>query len=97
MPRASRKLPEAERAIIATAPSSISICSLAATRRRTTAISSREGRAKSKRWQRSAIVGITLWASVVARTKTVFGGGSSSVFRKAFHASLVNMWASSMM
>ncbi len=55
------------------------------------------GRWKSKRWQRSAIVAITLCDSVVARTKTVFGGGSSSVFRKAFQASLVSMCASSRM
>ena len=63
----------------------------------TSAICSSEGRWKSKRWQRSMIVGITFWGSVVARTKTVLGGGSSSVFRKAFQASLVSMWASSRM
>ena len=87
----------AERAISATAPSSISIPSAAETRRTTSAICSSEGRWKSKRWQRSTIVGITFCGSVVARTKTVFGGGSSRVLRKAFHASLVSMWASSRM
>ena len=87
----------AERAIAATAPSSISIDSASATRRTTSAICSSEGRWKSKRWQRSTIVGITLCGSVVQSTKTVFGGGSSSVFRKAFHASRVSMCASSRM
>ena len=43
------------------------------------------------------MVAITFWGSVVARTKAVLGGGSSSVFRKAFHASLVSMCASSRM
>ena len=42
--------------------------------------------AKSKRWQRSTTVGRTFWASVVASTKIVEGGGSSSVLRNAFHA-----------
>ena len=97
MPSASRKLPEAARAIIAVAPGSISIPSAAETRSRTSEICSSEGRWKSKRWQRSAIVAITLWDSVVASTKTVFGGGSSRVLRKAFQASLVSMWASSRM
>ncbi len=60
-------------------------------------MSSALGRRKSKRWQRSATVGRTFWASVVASTKTVFGGGSSSVLRKAFHAAVVIMWASSRM
>ena len=97
VPSASRKLPEAERAIIAVAPLSTSIPSAAETRPSTSEICSIEGRWKSKRWQRSAIVAITLCASVVARTKTVFGGGSSSVLRKAFQASLVSMCASSRM
>jgi formiminotetrahydrofolate cyclodeaminase len=52
---------------------------------------------KSKRWQRSATVGRILLASVVASTKTVFGGGSSSVLRNAFHACVVSMCASSRM
>ena len=97
VPSASRKLPVAERAIRATAPSSTSIDSAAATRLTTSAICSREGRWKSKRWQRSTIVAITFWGSVVARTKAVCGGGSSRVLRKAFHASLVSMCASSRM
>ena len=44
------------------------------------------GRLKSKRWQRSTTVGSTLLASVVASTKIVCGGGSSSVLRNAFQA-----------
>jgi hypothetical protein len=43
------------------------------------------------------IVAGTLCASVVARTKTTCCGGSSSVFRNAFHAAVVSMWASSRM
>jgi hypothetical protein len=35
--------------------------------------------------------------SVVARIKTTFAGGSSSVLRKASLASLESWWASSMM
>jgi len=80
---------------IAGSGSAMSSCS--ETRFSTLAICSSEGRWKSKRWQRSAIVGITLCASVVARTKAVLGGGSSRVFRKAFQASLVSMCASSRM
>ena len=60
-------------------------------------ICSTVGRVKSKRWQRSTTVGSTLLASVVASTKIVFGGGSSSVLRNAFHACDESMWASSRM
>ena len=97
MPIASRKLPLAERAIIASARSSASISSAAAMRFSTVVICSSDGRWKSNRWQRSTIVASTLWASVVASTKVVRGGGSSSVFRKAFHAWPESMWASSRM
>ena len=86
MPSASRKLPVAARAIIPTAGSGSSMPSSPATRSSTAAICSSEGRRKSKRWQRSTIVAGTLCASVVASTKTMCGGGSSSVFRKAFQA-----------
>ena len=55
------------------------------------------GRWKSKRWQRSTTVAGTFCASVVASTNTVFGGGSSSVFRNAFHAACESMCASSRM
>ena len=63
----------------------------------TVAICSTVGRAKSKRWQRSTTVGRTFWASVVARTKIVCGGGSSSVLRNAFQACGESMCASSRM
>ena len=79
------------------ASSEISICSASATRRRTPAICAAAGRAKSKRWQRSTTVGRTLLASVVASTKIVCGGGSSSVLRNAFHAAVESMCASSRM
>jgi DNA polymerase-3 subunit gamma/tau len=68
-----------------------------ATRRNTEPIWRTLGRPKSKRWQRSTTVGRTLLASVVASTKIVFGGGSSSVLRNAFHAAGVSMCASSRM
>ena len=97
MPSASRKLPVAWRAMSATAPCSMLICSVAATRPTTVATCSTVGRPKSKRWQRSTTVGSTFWASVVASTKIVRGGGSSSVLRNAFHAWGESMWASSRM
>ena len=77
--------------------SRISISSASATRRSTPAICGTLGRAKSNRWQRSTTVGSTLFASVVASTKIVCGGGSSSVFRNAFHAAVDSMCASSRM
>ncbi|MNY07090.1 hypothetical protein D3C86_1398760 [compost metagenome] len=52
---------------------------------------------KSKRWQREMTVGSTLWTSVVASTKTRFGGGSSMVLSRALNAALLSMWTSSMM
>ncbi len=52
---------------------------------------------KSNRWHRERMVGSSLWGSVVARTKMTWGGGSSSVLRRALEASLVSMWTSSMM
>ena len=97
MPSASRNEPVAERAISAHASSGISIPSASATRRSTPAICCCVGRAKSNRWQRSTTVGRTLFASVVASTKIVCGGGSSSVLRNAFHAAVESMCASSRM
>ena len=52
---------------------------------------------KSNRWHREMMVGGRRSGSVVARTNTLWGGGSSSVFRNALKASLVSAWASSMM
>ena len=97
MPSASRNEPVAERAISAVASSGITICSASATRRSTSVICVIVGRPKSKRWQRSTTVGRTLLASVVASTKIVCGGGSSSVLRNAFHAAVESMCASSRM
>ena len=87
----------AERATAATASGGISIDSACAARRTTDAICSTVGRWKSKRWQRSTTVAGTFCASVVASTNTVFGGGSSSVFRNAFQAAVESMCASSRM
>ena len=57
-------------------------------------------RRKSKRWSRDKI-GAAVFAifcgSVVANTNTTRGGGSSRIFRSAFHASRVSMCASSTM
>ena len=68
-----------------------------ALRATTVAICSTVGRWKSKRWQRSTTVAGTFWASVVASTKIVLGGGSSSVLRNAFQAAVESMCASSRM
>ena len=97
MPSASRNEPVAERAISAAASGETSSCSASATLRSTPAICGTLGRAKSNRWQRSTTVGSTLFASVVASTKIVCGGGSSSVLRNAFHAAVESMCASSRM
>ena len=98
MPSASRNEPVAERAISAHASSGIAIASASATRRSTVGdLGHASGGAKSKRWQRSTTVGSTLLASVVASTKIVCGGGSSSVLRNAFHAAVESMCASSRM
>ncbi len=87
----------AARATAAAASGGISIPSARAARLTTPAICSTVGRWKSKRWQRSTTVAGTFCASVVASTNTVSGGGSSSVFRNAFHAACESMWASSRM
>jgi hypothetical protein len=52
---------------------------------------------KSKRWQRESTVAGILRGSVVASTKTTWGGGSSSVLRKALNAGPESMWTSSTM
>ena len=60
-------------------------------------MSALETRRKSNLWTRERTVSGTLCGSVVASTNSTCAGGSSSVFRKAFHASVVSMCASSMM
>ena len=54
-------------------------------------------RRKLKRWHRDRMVSGTSWTSVVAKTKTTRGGGSSRVLRRALKAAVDNMWTSSMM
>ena len=51
----------------------------------------------SKCWVRLRMVGSTFWGSVVARTKTTWAGGSSSVFSRALDAAVESMWTSSTM
>ena len=93
----SRKLPPAARATSCTAASSISIPSAVAIRRSTSEISPSPGRWNTNRWQRLRMVGSIDCSSVVQSTNTTWSGGSSSVFRTAFEASLVSMCASSTM
>ncbi len=97
VPSASRKLPVAERAIAATASGGISIDS---------ANSGARQHARDLLDRRAVEIeavaaiddsGRHLCASVVASTKTVCGGGSSSVFKKAFQAAWESMCASSRM
>ena len=66
-------------------------------RRSTTRISSTVGRANANDWQRPLIVSSSLCGSVVQSTNTTCSGGSSSVFRSAFEASVVSECASSRM
>ena len=54
-------------------------------------------RRKSKRWVRLMMVAGTLWVSVVARMKTTWSGGSSTIFSSALKACALSMWTSSMM
>ena len=52
---------------------------------------------KSKRWHRDSTVAGIFFGSVVARMKTTWAGGSSSVFRNALNAGPESMWTSSTM
>jgi len=63
---------------------------LAATRVSTVRISWRRGRWKTNVWHRDRTVGSTFERSVVQKTKTRCGGGSSISFRSAFHAASVS-------
>ena len=54
-------------------------------------------RRRSKRCVRDRIVAGTLCGSVVAKTKSTWPGGSSTVLRKAFQACGESMWHSSTM
>ena len=94
---ASRRLPHAARAIMYSTAGSHSISSAPHTSASRSTTSSLLSRRKSKRWQRLIIVKGIVWTSVVARIRTVLGGGSSSVFNNALKAGKVIMWTSSMM
>ena len=94
---ASRKLPRALRAMRESAASGTSIFSPSATRRRSFVSSASRGREKRKVWQRERTVGKTFESSVVQKTKTRWGGGSSISLRSAFHAASVSWCASSRM
>ena len=94
---ASRKLPFAARATSASAASGTSKPSPSATRRSSVTISGSRGRANRNVWHRERTVASTLSSDVVQKTKTRCGGGSSTIFRRAFHAASVSWCASSRM
>ena len=94
---ASRTDPSALPAISASALSSMANPSPAAMSLSRATISFCDTRRKSNRWQRDRIVAGRRCGSVVTRTRMAWAGGSSSVFRRALAASVVSMWASSMM
>ena len=94
---ASRMPPSAPRAIARSASSSASMPSFSQTCLSLDTMSFVCMRLKSKRWQREMIVGRTLSPSVVANTNLTYSGGSSSVFKSAFHAWFESMWHSSIM
>ncbi|GJE45273.1 hypothetical protein AEGHOMDF_4467 [Methylobacterium soli] len=94
---ASRTEPSAARVIAASASSSALTPSAAQMRARWADRVSASTRRRSKRWQRDRIVTGTLRISVVANTNLAWGGGSSSVFRKALKAFSESMWTSSTM
>ena len=54
-------------------------------------------RPNSKRWQRERMVAGIFCSSVVARMKTMYAGGSSSVFNSALKAAFDSICTSSMM
>ena len=94
---ASRYEPRALRAISERAASGASIPSPSAIRRSSRTSSGSRGREKTKVWQRDRTVGSTLARSVVQKTKTRWGGGSSISFSSAFQAASVSWCASSRM
>ena len=94
---ASRAEPSAARAMSASASSEASAPSAAAIRASSAIIASGSIRRRSKRWQRDSTVTGTFRISVVAKTKTTCGGGSSSVLRSALKAEVLSMCTSSTM
>ncbi len=93
---ASRTLPDACRASSSTAPGSMASASRSASQLSRPAISGVVSSRKLNCWQRDLMVTGTLCSSVVARTKMVWAGGSSSVFNSALKAAMESMWTSSM-
>ena len=94
---ASRYAPRPLRATSASAWSGASISSASAIWRSTLTRSCRLGRWKTNVWQRERTVGSTFERSVVQKTKTRCGGGSSISFSSAFQAASVSWCASSRM
>ena len=94
---ASRNDPRAARAISERAASGASNSSPSATVRSSFTRSGRRGREKTNVWQRDRTVGSTFAKSVVQKTKTRWGGGSSINFSSAFQAASVSWCASSRM
>ena len=94
---ASRNEPRAARAMSDSACGGASMPSPSATRPSTVTSSWRRGRWKTNVWQRERTVASTLDRSVVQKTKTRWGGGSSISFSSAFHAASVSWCASSRM
>ncbi len=94
---ASRKLPRALRATSASAASGASIFSASAIRRRSFVSSGSRGRANMNVWQRDRTVGSIFERSVVQKTKTRCGGGSSISLSSALKAASVSWCASSRM
>ena len=94
---ASRYAPRAPRAISESAASGTSIPSPSAIRRSILTSSGSRGRGKTNVWQRERTVGSTFARSVVQKTKTRWGGGSSISFSSAFQAASVSWCASSRM
>ena len=92
---ASRRAPRASRAMASSPSSGTLKPSSAAMKRRRSTIASMGTRRKSKRWQREVMVAGISCSSVVARMKMAWGGGSSSVFRRALKAPVVSMCTSS--
>ncbi len=95
--RPSRTEPSAARTSSASAPGSTATRSLSATFARWRRSTSPSMRRRSKRWQRDSTVTGTLRTSVVANTKIVCGGGSSSVLSRPLKAFSDSMWTSSTM
>ena len=92
---ASRTLPSPARAIKRSAASLASISSAAAICRAGAETSSEGTRRKWNSWQRERMVAGTASISVVAKMKTRWGGGSSTILSRASKAWRERRWISS--